>query len=227
MDGVVRVLVVEQDLDVLQRVPDELERDGFAVRVASSRECALGDLQRWLPHVAVLDAQVDVLSELRERDAEVHVLVAGIDDEDDRVAALRRGADDCVGRSCSPREIAARVVAVARRRDTTPTVLDFGSLRIDCDARTVHVGDRVVQLAQRELDLLVHLASNPGRTFSREQLLRAVWSSCSEWQKASTVTEHVRRIRQRIGDDPHRPRWLIAVRGIGYRFEPGTDVAGP
>lgn len=219
-----RVLVVDQDLDVLQRVPAELERDGFAVRIASSREPALAELQRWFPHVAVLDARVDALVDLRERDAEVHVLVTGIDDEGDRIAALRRGADDCVGRACSPREIAARVTAVARRCETAPTALDFGSLRIDCDARKVHVGDRVVELPQREHDLLVHLASNPGRTFSREQLLRAVWRSSSTRQVASTVTEHVRRIRLRIEDDPHRPRWLIAVRGIGYRFEPVTDA---
>ncbi|HEX4904927.1 MAG TPA: response regulator transcription factor [Acidimicrobiales bacterium] len=225
MDGVVRVLVVDQDLDVLQRVPEELDREGFAVRIASSGGRALRELQRWLPHVAVLDARVDALAALREHDTEVHVLVTGIDEEDDRVAALRGGADDCVGRTCSPREIAARVVAVARRCEIGATTLDIGSLRIDRDARKVHVGDRVVEMPQRELDLLVHLASNPERTFSREQLLRAVWRSSSQWQKASTVTEHIRRIRNRIEDDPLRPRWLIAVRGVGYRFQPGSDAA--
>ena len=222
-----RVLVVDQDLDVLQRVPEELERDGFAVRVASTTEQALHELQRWLPHVAVLDARIDALTALRERDADVHVLVTGMGDEDDRVAALRGGADDCVDRTCSPREIAARVVAVARRCEIVPDALDFGSLRIDRDARKVHVGDCVVDLPKRELDLLVHLAANPGRTFSREELLRAVWRSSSQWQRASTVTEHIRRIRNRIEDDPLQPRWLLAVRGIGYRFEPGSDTAMP
>ena len=124
--------------------------------------------------------------------------------------------------SCSPAELAARIVSVLRRsRKVTPgTGFDFGTLRIDVATREVFVHDEVVEMTAKEFDLLAFLAASPRQVFAREQLLRQVWESSSEWQDSATVTEHVRRVRRKIEDDPDSPRWVRTVRGVGYRFEP-------
>jgi DNA-binding response OmpR family regulator len=115
----------------------------------------------------------------------------------------------------------ARTNAVLRRTAKAPERhLRYGALDIDLASRTVRVGDRLVDLAAREFDLLAFLATHPNEVFSREQLLANVWQSSADWQQRETVTEHVHRIRSRLEDDPSRPRWLITARGVGYRFSP-------
>ena len=110
------------------------------------------------------------------------------------------------------------------RRRTKPatktTKLEFGPLAIDATSREVSLEGQVVEMTAKEFDLLAFLASSPRQVFSREQLLRQVWDSSSEWQDAATVTEHVRRVRRKIEEDPDSPRWIRTVRGVGYRFEP-------
>jgi DNA-binding response OmpR family regulator len=111
------------------------------------------------------------------------------------------------------------------RRDAPTTapaedVLRFGDLAIDAGAREVHVGDRLVDLTAREFLLLEFLARSPRQVFNREQLLRHVWESSSDWQDPATVTEHIRRVRQKIEPAPDAPQWVRTVRGMGYRFEP-------
>ena len=101
-----------------------------------------------------------------------------------------------------------------------PCVLDFAGLSIDTDVREVLVGGQVVELTRLEFDLLTHMATAPRHTFSRGQLLFDVWHSSPDWQTVKTVTEHVRRIRQKIESDPGKPRWIRTVSGAGYRFEP-------
>ena len=100
------------------------------------------------------------------------------------------------------------------------TGFDFGELRIDVATRELFVHDRLVDMTAKEFDLLAFLAASPRQVFAREQLLRQVWGSSSEWQDSATVTEHVRRIRRKIEDDPDNPRWVRTVCGVGYRFEP-------
>jgi two-component system alkaline phosphatase synthesis response regulator PhoP len=114
------------------------------------------------------------------------------------------------------------------RRAAPPEARDlrYGSLEIDLAARAVRVGGEPVELAAREFDLLAFLAGRPGEAFTREQLLTNVWHSSADWQQRETVTEHVHRLRLRIEEDPSRPRWLVTVRGVGYRFSGSASVAG-
>jgi len=138
------------------------------------------------------------------------------------VAGLELGADDYVVKPFSPRELVARVRSVLRR--TRPlgiaTPVEFGPLRIDPAAREASVDGELVDLTAREFDLLAFLAATPRRVYSRAELLDHVWDSSPEWQDPATVTVHMRRIRQKLEDDPQNPRWLKTVWGVGYRFEP-------
>ena len=117
-----------------------------------------------------------------------------------------------------PLELAQQIRAILRRAPTR--VLRFGLLEIDTGSREVRVDDQVVELSRREFDLVAFLASSPGRAFTRLELLEGVWHSSGEWQAASTVTEHVRRIRIKLHSRPDLPNWLVTVRGTGYRFQP-------
>jgi DNA-binding response OmpR family regulator len=140
----------------------------------------------------------------------------------DHVDALEAGADDYVTKPLSPRELVAKVRSALRRiaRSASAQRLDFGDLVVDCRSRVVTVHDAVVPMPAREFDLLAFLASSPRQVFTRAQLLQGVWSSSDAWLGAETVTEHVRRLRKRIEDDPRNPRWVVTVWSVGYRFEP-------
>jgi two-component system phosphate regulon response regulator PhoB len=139
----------------------------------------------------------------------------------DEATALDLGADDCVRRPFSVRHLVARTRAVLRRSSPAPDRrLRFDGLLIDRASRTVKVGDRYIELAAREFDLLAYLAAQPGVAFSRDTLLTEVWRSSAAWQQRETVTEHIHRLRARLEDDPSRPTMLVTVRGVGYRFVP-------
>jgi two-component system, OmpR family, phosphate regulon response regulator PhoB len=147
----------------------------------------------------------------------------------DPVEAVEVGADDFVLKPCAPRDVAAKVRAWLRRSDGGPIATSaerFGALEIDLGAREVRVRGEPVSIPPREFDLLAFLAQRPRRAFSRGELLARVWSASDTWLGPATVTEHVRRLRRRIEDDPARPRWVRTVRGIGYRFEPPTGIDG-
>ncbi|MGB9357791.1 MAG: response regulator transcription factor, partial [Acidimicrobiia bacterium] len=146
-------------------------------------------------------------------------------EETDRLLGLKLGADDYVVKPFSPRELAARVGTVLRRagKPEPPTPapsMTFDGLAIDGRSREVRVEGEVVDLTAREFDLLAFLAAAPKQVFSRSQLLEQVWESSTEWQDASTVTVHIRRIRRKIERDANEPRWIATVWGVGYRFEP-------
>lgn len=222
------VLVVDDDPDAVAVVRFALEREGFDVATADTAGGALDQVRLRPPDVAILEVHLpdgsglELLAELRKRDRDVYVIMlTGAGTEAERVLGLVSGADDYIVKPFSARELAARVISLARRRGVTPSpILDYGHLRIDPGSREVILGDRRLELPPRELDLLIHLASHPRQTFSREQLLQAVWRSSCDWQGASTVTEHVRRLRTKIEHNPLQPDWLVTVRGAGYRFEP-------
>jgi DNA-binding response OmpR family regulator len=142
----------------------------------------------------------------------------------DGVDVLDAGADDFVRMPCPAREIAAKVRTALRRmhpRSRDREALRYEGLSIDPIAREVTVGGDVVGLPAREFDVLCFLASSPRRVFNRSELLHEVWHASDEWLGPKTVTEHVRRLRQRIEVDPAHPRWIRTVRGAGYRFDPG------
>ncbi len=124
------------------------------------------------------------------------------------------------------RELAARVLAVRRRRDPDKdNTLRAGHVEIDITARAVTVAGARIELTAKEFDLLAFLVARPGHVFSRDDLLRAVWHSASEWQQPATVTEHVRRLRTKLQVDPQQPQLLQTVRGAGYRFDPPAGNA--
>jgi DNA-binding response OmpR family regulator len=149
------------------------------------------------------------------------ILVTGRGDEADRIVGLKLGADDYVVKPFSVGELGARIESVLRRARPRPSSdrLDHDELTVDLRSREVRVDGQAVDVTPREFDLLAFLAGSPGQVFSREQLLRQVWDSSSEWQSRTTVTEHVRRLRGKIEADPDTPRWIITARGVGYRFQ--------
>jgi DNA-binding response OmpR family regulator len=223
------VLVVEDETQVRELVSEALRREGYDVRVAADGTTATTELAARLPDLVLLDLGLpgvdgfDILDRLRSAGADVPVIVLTARGRDgDRVHGLELGADDYVVKPVSTREIVARVRAVLRRarRDAPAEVLAFGALRIDLGARTVTADGEPVDVPPREFDLLAHLAQRPGVALSRADLLREVWGSSPEWQDPSTVTVHVRRLRNRLEADPTEPRHLVTVYGTGYRFDP-------
>ena len=221
------ILVVDDEPQVREVVATYLEREGYTVRVAANGREAMAEIAARRPDAVVLDLMlpevggVEVLQRLRSSGDEVPVIVLSArGSEPERVAGLELGADDYVAKPASPREVAARVRAVLRRSRTTgPRRLTVGSLDIDVSARTVTKGGVTVELRPKEFDLLVRLATSPGEVLSRQDLLREVWGSSAEWQDPGTVTVHVRRLRRAVEDDPARPRHIVTVYGIGYRFD--------
>ena len=224
-----RVLVVDDEPMVREVVTAYLERDGYRVQCATTGPEALDALRASPPDLVVLDVMlpgVDGLEILRRvrADADVPViLLTARTEETDRVLGLELGADDYVVKPFSPRELSARVRSVLRRSRTTepqPTRLEFDGVVIDGTTRELSIDGRVVELTPKEFDLIAFLASSPRQVFSRGQLLEQVWDSSMDYQDPSTVTVHIRRLRQKIEPIPADPRWLKTVWGVGYKFEP-------
>lgn len=222
-----RVLVIDDEPTVRDVVSRYLERDGYRVESAADGQSARKLLEE-AADLIILDLMLpgmDGLTFLRDirttSDVPVIVLTARTD-EMDRVVGLELGADDYVVKPFSPRELAARVRSVLRRARPPTDVprLDFNGLSIDVRARTVTLRGEPVSFRAREFDLLLFLAMSPRRVFSRGQLLNHVWDSSAEFSDVATVTVHIRRIRQKIELDSLRPRWIVTVRGVGYRFDP-------
>ncbi len=223
------VLVVDDEPMVREVVSAYLDREGYVTLEASDGEEALRSVDTHAPDLIVLDVMLPkidgytVLAELRKRTDVPVILLTARSQEVDRVLGLELGADDYVVKPFSPRELTARVKSVLRRatpRERTPQIYDFGDLVIDGPSREVTLDGVVVDMPPLEFDVLAHLAGAPRRVFTRSELLEQVWGSSAEWQDPSTVTVHVRRIRQKIEIDPDDPRRIVTVWGKGYRFEP-------
>ncbi|MGH9181343.1 MAG: response regulator transcription factor, partial [Acidimicrobiales bacterium] len=228
------VLVVDDDPVIRRLVGSILEHDGVRVESSQGAEEALAALARQRPALLVLDIEMpgmsglELLVRLRDRpDPPPVILLTGRRSETDRVLGLDLGAEDYIVKPFLPREFAARVRRILRRpapgrqSDAVAAALDFGPLQIRLAEREVVVGGFSVELTAREFDVLAYMAARPRQVVSREDLLSGVWQSSAEWQDPSTVTEHIRRVRKKIEADPEEPRWLVTVRGAGYRFEPG------
>jgi len=225
----VGVLVIDDDPTVLDVLSRYLMRDGCDVHGVADAEAATrilaGGVDVDLVILDIVLPSMDGLSFLRQlrttSNVPVILLTARIG-EADRIVGLDSGADDYVLKPFSPRELAARVRTALRR--AKPAVLkpslEFNGLVIDPRSRTVTVQGRRLEMRAREFDLLVFIATSPRQVFSRRQLLEHVWNSSTEFTDVSTVTVHVRRLRLAIENDPLDPRWIVTVRGIGYRFDP-------
>ncbi|MEO5725267.1 MAG: EAL domain-containing protein, partial [Ilumatobacteraceae bacterium] len=222
-----RVLIVEDDTAVSRIVRDQLESRGVGTvsvgTVAASREAlAREDFQAIILDVTLPDGSgLEVLAEFRAAGSSGHVIMlTGAASEADRVHALEMGADDYVVKPFFARELVARILAVERRTSITEdTTLRIGPLEIDLKAREITVDGRHINLATKEFDLLAFLAARPGQTFSRVELLRAVWQASSDWHYNATVTEHIHRLRAKIEPDPQRPQMIKTIRGAGYRLD--------
>jgi DNA-binding response OmpR family regulator len=215
------VLVVEDDRAIAELVALYLRRDGFGVLTESDGEAALAAVRRHRPVAIVLDVGlpgmdgIEVCRRLRAGQDRTPVLfVTARDDEVDRILGLEIGADDYVTKPFSPRELAVRVRTVLRRaRATEGEVLAVGRVRLDVDRRRVHSGDEEVSLTATEFDLLAHLMRAPGRVFSREQLLSAVWGYDFD-PRSNVVDVGIRRLRKKLGPDAP----IETVRNVGYRL---------
>ncbi|MGD2059282.1 MAG: response regulator transcription factor [Acidimicrobiia bacterium] len=223
------VLVVDDEPMVREVVSAYLIRDGFSVTEIGDGQEALEHMSEQPTDLIILDIMLPgtdglaVLSHVRARTDTPVILLSARGEEVDRVLGLELGADDYVVKPFSPRELATRVRTVLRRTSHTQhrgKRLAFDNLTIDPRLREVQISGRAVDLTPKEFDLLFFLASSPRQVFSRGQILDHVWNSGSDWQDPSTVTVHIRRLRQRIEDDPGSPQRLVTVWGVGYRFEP-------
>jgi DNA-binding response OmpR family regulator len=222
-----RVLVVDDEPMVREVLARYLSRYGFTVDVAEDGERALSRFTETEPDLVLLDLMLpkvdgyEVFRQLRERAGTPVIMLTARGEETDRIVGLELGADDYVTKPFSPREVLARVHAVLRRSAATsegPSVLELGDLEIDVDRREARLRGEAVRLTRKEFDLLHHLASNPGVTFTRTRLLEDVWDFAWDGDSA-TVTVHIRRLREKIEDDPSDPKRLVTVWGVGYRFE--------
>jgi two-component system, OmpR family, response regulator ResD len=223
-------LVVDDEPTIGEVVCRYLDRAGYETRVALDGAAALAKVDERPPDLLVLDLMLpgldglEVMRRLRDRDRDhtAIILLTAKGEETDKVVGLSLGADDYVVKPFSPAELVARVDAVLRRVDTTPSKqppLEFDDLVIDPAALRVTVGGEEAQLTQREFELLLFLACHPGQVFTRQQLMDQVWQY-SFYTDTSTVTVHVRRLRSKIEPDPARPRYIETVWGAGYRFQP-------
>lgn len=218
------MLLVEDAHDLRQVVKTYLQAHGYEVREAEDAGGARRELDQHSVELVVLDLGLpdgDGLQLLRELDGGVPVVVVTArGEESDRVVGLELGADDYLVKPFSQRELVARIAAVLRRSGPTQmsSELHFGPLVINLAGREVFVLGCEVALTRLEYELLTYLASAPGRSFTRQQILEAVWGSSAEWQTAETVSEHVYRLRRKLALDGDRPR-IATVRGVGYRFD--------
>jgi DNA-binding response OmpR family regulator len=229
-----RVLIIEDDPTIADVVRRYLERDGFVVTVAGDGLVGLKQALSEPPDLVVLDLMLpgmdglEVCRRLRALAPVPVIMLTARGDEADRVIGLELGADDYVAKPFSAKELVARVRAVLRRARGPlspptggPGVLVDGDLRVDVAAYEAALDGRVLSLTPREFELLAYLMRHPRQAFRRDQLLQSVWGY--KFGDTSTVTVHVRRLREKVEPDPSRPTRIATVMGVGYRWE-GTPA---
>ena len=228
-DVVPRVFVVEDDPTVSEVVVRYLIHEGFAAEAMGDGGVALERIVADPPDFLVLDIMLPTIDglelcrQVREIAPIPIIMLTALGEESDRITGLELGADDYITKPFSPRELVARIRSVLRRA-SAPLVtqgsdtLHYDGLELDPAAHEVRVEGEPVALTAKEFDLLEHLMSHPRCAFSREDLLERVWGYT--YGDRSTVTVHVRRLREKIERDPTQPRFVITVWGVGYRFDP-------
>jgi DNA-binding response OmpR family regulator len=227
-----RIMVVDDDLTLTDVVGRYLIRDGHRVECVHDGSVALRRVEEEPPDLVVLDLMLpgidglEVCKQLRARWPIPVVMLTALGEETDKIVGFETGADDYMTKPFSPRELALRVRSVLRRArggggpQGTPSqgVITDGDLVLDLGAHEASLGGELVALTLREYDLLVFLMSHPRQVFTREHLLEQVWN----WSfgDTSTVTVHVRRLREKLEADPTMPQRIVTVWGVGYRYEP-------
>ena len=223
-----RILVVDDDPNISEVVARYLEREGYQVDVAVDGSAALEKTAVFRPDLVVLDLMLpkidglEVCRVLRNQGSVPIIMLTAKGDETDKLVGLNMGADDYLTKPFSPRELMARVKAVLRRihipSNPEGSSLHFQNLDINMPTREVRVNGEGVELTAKEFDLLVFLAQHNNQVFSREQLLNLVWNY-DYFGDATTVTVHIRRLREKIEADPPKPQFLLTVWGVGYKFK--------
>lgn len=226
-----RILVVDDDPAIAEVLTKYLEREGFVVEVARDGQAALDVAIADPPDLVVLDLMLprvdglEVCRQLRALAPVPVIMLTARGEEADRIIGLELGADDYVSKPFSPRELVSRVRAVLRRAQGpltpppagSPPMLVDGDLRVDVLAREATLAGANVPLTARELELLAFFMRHPRQAFRREELLQHVWGT--RYGDTSTITVHVRRIREKIETSPSRPERITTVWGVGYRWE--------
>jgi len=225
------ILIVEDEPSIAEVTKLYLQRAGYGVTMLADGQEALAFLARETPDLVVLDLMLpgvdglEITRWLRVRSDVPIIMLTARREETDRVLGFEMGADDYVVKPFSPRELVSRVRAVLRRTQGASAVsgpdevLSFEELAIDPNTRQVLVKGREANLTAREFDLLYLLARHPRQVFNRDRLLDLVWG-VNEYIDPSTVTVHVRRLREKVEIDPSHPRHILTVWGVGYKFEP-------
>jgi len=228
------ILVVDDEQSISEVVSLYLTRSGYEVKVVHDGKAALQALTQYKPDLVVLDLMLpgidgwEITRRLRAEGNTPIIMLTARKEEADRILGLEMGADDYVVKPFSPQELVSRVRAVLRRAQgqttsvTLPSqerALDFADLKIDPVTRLVTVNGTEIGLTVKEFDLLYFLARHPRQVFNRDQLLDQVWGETA-YIDPSTVTVHVRRVREKIEVDPAHPHHIHTVWGVGYKFEP-------
>jgi DNA-binding response OmpR family regulator len=230
MTGVPTVLVVDDAPDIVRLVRDYLEHAGFAVLTATNGPDALRVARSQRPDLVVLDLGLpgrdglDVTRDLRRESAVPIVMLTARADESDKLVGLELGADDYLTKPFSAKELVARVRAVLRRAQSAAQpsdLVELGPLRIDVPRMTVAVDGRAVELTPSEFQILLTMARQPGRVFTRAQLLDALHGEAFESYERA-IDAHVKNIRRKLEPDPHAPRLVQTVFGVGYRVAEQT-----
>lgn len=223
-----KILIIDDDEKILKILRHCLEREGFIVVMATDGEQGLAVAKLEQPDLVVLDLMLPKMNGLdvgnvliAEYNMSVIILSAK-GDELDRIAGFRMGVDDYIGKPFSPTELVLRVQAVLRRskgkKQQTSGVILSGALRVDSMARSVMIGEELVELTTKEFELLWLLISNPKRVLTRKQLLNKIWDSDYHGDE-NTVTVHIRRLREKIESNPSKPLYIKTVWGLGYKFQ--------
>ena len=225
-----RILIVEDDPAIVELIKYHLEKEGHATLLAQDGRAALEAFDMHRPDLVLLDLMLPELSgfevcrRIRKSSKAPIIMLTAKDQEDDRVRGFELGADDYVTKPFSPRELLARINAVLRRsRPDEVEALVSGDLHVDLKRRRVTFQGREIELTPKEFDLLTLLMTRRGEPIDRDRLLEEVWG----YEAAGgsrTLDVHIRRLRQKIGDDPQAPRFIETVHGVGYRFR--DDVQG-
>jgi DNA-binding response OmpR family regulator len=225
-----KIFLLEDDIDIAKLVRHSLETAGYRVRCYSTQINFIADAQKERPSLMLLDIMVpggdglDLCRQVRQSGTLLAgtpiVFLTARTSEADRILGLELGADDYITKPFSPRELVARIKAVLRRCEgpLTPGTINAGDLVIDAGAMMLTVRGDVVTTTATEFRLLHYLAQHPGRVFTRDQILDAVWRETT-FVSPRSVDVYVRKLREKIEEDAERPRYLRTVRGTGYRFE--------
>jgi DNA-binding response OmpR family regulator len=221
-----KILVVDDELDIVKVVRAYLEQSGFQVITATDGKQALAVFRHERPDLIVLDLNLPVVDGLdvcrtirRESNVPIIMLTARVE-ETDRLIGLEIGADDYIVKPFSPREVVARVRTVLRRSAPAPeqpSLIAIGNLTIDPPKHEVQLQGRSIDLTPSEFNILLAMASHPGRAFSRMELLDAAQGEAYEGYER-TIDVHIKNLRQKLGDEPRDPTYILTVYGVGYKF---------